>query len=388
MIPYEQAEEYMKQAVKKTYGRKGDKIVAMNCAAIDAGAAHIEEIPVPVEWANATTGAQPVKVEATEYFNSTIVPVLRQEGDKLPVSAFDPAGVVPTATTQYEKRGIAVNVPEWLSENCIQCNQCSLVCPHACIRPVLVTEEQEAAAPETFKAVPAIGKEFAGHKFRIQVSPLDCTGCGNCVQVCPGKKQVKALEMKPLETQTVEETNWNYAVKLPDCKLPVNKNTVKGSQFLRPLFEFSGACAGCGETPYVKLLTQLFGDRMMIGNATGCSSIYGGSSPTCPYSVNDEGHGPTWANSLFEDNAEFAFGMQLGVAQRREKLAENVRALTNAWSAWKRARPRAKSGWPTRIRATAPRRPRRSWSSAWKAARIAAARPTRWSRPCRRMPTC
>ena len=334
VIPYEQAEEYMKQAVKKTYGRKGDKIVAMNCAAIDAGAAHIEEIPVPVEWANATTGAQPVKVEATEYFNSTIVPVLRQEGDKLPVSAFDPAGVVPTATTQYEKRGIAVNVPEWLSENCIQCNQCSLVCPHACIRPVLVTEEQEAAAPETFKAVPAIGKEFAGHKFRIQVSPLDCTGCGNCVQVCPGKKQVKALEMKPLETQTVEETNWNYAVKLPDCKLPVNKNTVKGSQFLRPLFEFSGACAGCGETPYVKLLTQLFGDRMMIGNATGCSSIYGGSSPTCPYSVNDEGHGPTWANSLFEDNAEFAFGMQLGVAQRREKLAENVRALTNAWSAW------------------------------------------------------
>ncbi len=335
VIPYADAEKYMKEAVKKTYGRKGDKIVQMNWASIDAGATHIEQIPVPAEWANATTGAAPAKVEATEYFYDTIVPVLKQEGDTLPVSKFHPAGVVPTATTQYEKRGIAVNVPCWLSENCIQCNQCSLVCPHAVIRPVVLTAEQKAAAPESFGTIPAVGKEFAGMEYRIQISPLDCTGCGNCAQVCPGKKQQKALEMRPLETQTKEqEANWDYYTKLPDFSLEVNRTTVKGSQFLRPLFEFSGACAGCGETPYLKLLSQLFGDRMMIGNATGCSSIYGGSSPTCPYSVNDKGQGPTWANSLFEDNAEFAFGMQLAMLQRRENLAAKIEKLAEAWKDW------------------------------------------------------
>ncbi len=335
VIPYADADRYMKEAVKKTYGRKGDKIVQMNNASIDAGATNIEEIKVPAAWANATEGAEAVKVEATEYFNSTIVPVLRQEGDKLPVSAFHPSGVVPTATTQYEKRGIAVNVPEWISDNCIQCNQCSLVCPHAAIRPALVTDEQKAAAPKAFGTVPAIGKEFAGLTYRMQVSPLDCTGCGNCAQVCPGKKGAKALEMKPLDTQlSDQEPNWNYAVKLPDCAIEVNRTTVKGSQFLRPLFEFSGACAGCGETPYVKLLSQLFGDRMMIGNATGCSSIYGGSSPTCPYSTNDKGQGPTWANSLFEDNAEFGFGMQLAMLQRRESLAQKIEKLADLWKEW------------------------------------------------------
>ena len=327
VIPYADAEAYMKKAVLKSYGKKGEEVVNKNYAAIDAGAAHIEEIKVPAEWANATTGAEPVKVEATEYFNEKVVPILRQEGDSMPVSVFDPAGIVPTGTTQYEKRGIAVKVPEWIPANCIQCNQCALVCPHAAIRPFVVTEEEKAAAPETFATIPAIGKEFAGRTFRMQLSPLDCTGCGNCTDVCPGKKGEKALVMKDAETQTAEETNWDYAMKLPDFDLPVNRNTVKGSQFLRPLFEFSGACAGCGETPYVKLLTQLFGDRMIIGNATGCSSIYGGSSPTCPYCTNDKGQGPAWANSLFEDNAEFAFGMQLATAQRRRKLAETVENL-------------------------------------------------------------
>ena len=327
VIPYADAEAYMKKAVLKSYGKKGEEVVNKNYAAIDAGAAHIEEIKVPAEWANATTGAEPVKVEATEYFNEKVVPILRQEGDSMPVSAFDPAGIVPTGTTQYEKRGIAVKVPEWIPANCIQCNQCALVCPHAAIRPFVVTEEEKAAAPETFATIPAIGKEFAGRTFRMQLSPLDCTGCGNCTDVCPGKKGEKALVMKDAETQTAEETNWDYAMKLPDFDLPVNRNTVKGSQFLRPLFEFSGACAGCGETPYVKLLTQLFGDRMIIGNSTGCSSIYGGSSPTCPYCTNDKGQGPAWANSLFEDNAEFAFGMQLATAQRRRKLAETVENL-------------------------------------------------------------
>ena len=249
-----------------------------------------------------------------------------QEGDKLPVSAFTPDGRVPTATSQYEKRGIAVNVPEWQIENCIQCNQCSLVCPHAVIRPFLVKEGAEK--PASFATKKALGKEFAGYEFRIQVSPLDCTGCGNCAEVCPSKE--KSLIMKPLDEQVAgQKENAEFAAKLPEFKGQVNKNTIKGSQFLKPLFEFSGACAGCGETPYVKLATQLFGERMIIANATGCSSIYGGSSPTVPYTVNDEGHGPAWANSLFEDNAEFGFGMNLAINQRRAKLAETVEKLIN-----------------------------------------------------------
>ncbi len=323
IIPYDDADKYMKAYAKKTYGKKGDAVVQKNWDAIDIAISGLKEVKVPAEWANATTGAVPVAVEATEYFNEIVKPILAQEGDQLPVSAFTPDGFVPTGTTKFEKRGIAVKVPEWIVDNCIQCGQCSLVCPHACIRPILVKEG--VAVPEGFATKKAIGKEVAGYNYRMQVSPLDCTGCGNCVEVCPAK--TKALEMKPLATQSAEEANWEFAMKLPEPDITVNKATVKGSQFLKPLFEFSGACAGCGETPYVKLVSQLFGDRMMVANATGCSSIYGGSAPTCPYTTNDEGHGPAWANSLFEDNAEFGFGMNLAVNQRRAKLAETVEKL-------------------------------------------------------------
>ena len=332
IIPYADADQYMKAYAKKTYGKKGDAVVQKNWDAIDIAISGLKEVKVPAEWANATTGAVPVKVEASEYFDTLIRPILAQEGDALPVSAFDPRGFVETGTTKYEKRGIAVKVPEWIPENCIQCGQCSLVCPHACIRPVLVKEGAEK--PEGFVVAPkTIGKELAGYQYRMQVSPLDCTGCGNCVEVCPAK--TKALEMKPLDEQRKEEKNWEFAMKLPKPEVQINPATVKGSQFLQPLFEFSGACAGCGETPYVKLVTQLFGDRMIIANATGCSSIYGGSAPTCPYTVNEEGHGPAWANSLFEDNAEFGFGMNLATAQRRAKLAENIKALLEKAPDWK-----------------------------------------------------
>jgi pyruvate-ferredoxin/flavodoxin oxidoreductase len=324
IIPYADADQYMKAYAKKTYGKKGDAVVQKNWDAIDIAISGLKEVKVPAEWANATTGAVPMKVEASEYFDTLIRPILAQEGDQLPVSAFDPRGFVETGTTKYEKRGIAVKVPEWIPENCIQCGQCSLVCPHACIRPILVKEGTEK--PESFVVAPkTIGKELAGYQYRMQVSPLDCTGCGNCVEVCPAK--TKALEMKPLDEQRKEEKNWEFAMKLPKPEVQINPATVKGSQFLQPLFEFSGACAGCGETPYVKLVTQLFGDRMMIANATGCSSIYGGSAPTCPYTTNEKGQGPAWANSLFEDNAEFGFGMNLATAQRRAKLAENVEKL-------------------------------------------------------------
>ncbi|MBQ9262680.1 MAG: pyruvate:ferredoxin (flavodoxin) oxidoreductase [Clostridia bacterium] len=323
IIPYEDADKYMKAYAKKTYGKKGDAVVQKNWDAIDIAISGLKEVSVPAEWATATTGAVPVKVEASEYFDKLIQPILAQEGDQLPVSAFDPRGFVETGTTKYEKRGIAVKVPEWIPENCIQCGQCSLVCPHACIRPILVKEGTEK--PEGYITKKATGKELAGYEYRMQVSPLDCTGCANCVEVCPAKN--KALEMKPLDDQRKEEANWEFAMKQPKPDVKFASMNVKNSQFLQPLFEFSGACAGCGETPYVKLVTQLFGDRMMIANATGCSSIYGGSAPTCPYTVNEKGQGPAWANSLFEDNAEFGFGMNLATVQRREKLADTVRKL-------------------------------------------------------------
>ena len=327
IIPYDQADEYMKAYAKKTYGKKGDEVVKKNWDAIDIAISGLTEVKVPAEWADATTGAVPMKVEATEYFDTFIHPILMQEGNKLPVSMIDPQGRVPVGTTKYEKRGIAVMVPEWNVDACVQCGNCSMVCPHACIRPYLVAEG--TAKPESFVTKKAIGKAFAGYEYRMQVSPMDCTGCGNCVGVCPvNQKGAKtALAMKPLHTQKAEEANWEFAQKLPEFKGELNLKAVKDSQFKKPLFEFSGACAGCGETPYVKLVTQLFGDRMIIANATGCSSIYGGSAPTCPYTTNEEGHGPAWANSLFEDNAEFGFGINLGVSQRREKLADNVRKL-------------------------------------------------------------
>ena len=338
IIPADEAIDYMKAAAKKSYAKKGEDVVQKNYAAIDIGVTGITEINYPEAWATATSGATAMHVSDDPYFVDFIKPILAQQGDKLPVSKLAADGYVPTGTTKYEKRGIAVEVPMWIPENCIQCNQCALVCPHASIRPFVMTEETEA--PETFVAKKANGVGD-GKLFRIQVSPYDCTGCGSCVNVCPAK--TKALKMAPLaEVEKVENDNWNFAMDLPTLDLPVNKATVKGSHFLQPMFEFSGACAGCGETPYVKLVTQLFGDRMIVANATGCSSIYGGSAPTCPYTVNKQGHGPAWANSLFEDNAEFGFGMNLATTHRRERLADlirqlaegcgdEVKAICNAW---------------------------------------------------------
>ena len=324
VIPYDQADEYMKAYAKKTYGKKGDAVVQKNWAAIDIAISGLRKVEVPESWATATTGAVPVEVEGDAYYREFVKPVLMQEGDKLPVSKLSVDGTCPTGTTKYEKRGIAVNVPAWDASKCIQCNQCSLVCPHAAIRPYLI--DAEAERPEGFVTKKATGKNFAGKEYRIQVSVMDCAGCGNCANICLAKD--KALTMVPLASQKDQEPNWDFAQTLPEVDPALlNTNTPKDSQFLKPLFEFSGACAGCGETPYVKLITQLFGDRMMIANATGCSSIYGGSAPTVPYTTNDKGHGPTWANSLFEDNAEFGYGMFLATKQRRMKLAELVAKL-------------------------------------------------------------
>ncbi len=325
IIPEADAMKYMKEAVKKTYGKKGDKIVQMNNTAIDLGAENIQEIKYPDSWATTTEGAA-VSVppaDAIDYYKDVLYPIVIQKGDDLPVSAFDPRGFFPTGTTQYEKRGIAVNVPEWIPENCIMCNQCAYVCPHATIRPFLASEEALKDAPDTYVTRDAKGKDIAGLKFRIQLSPYDCTGCGNCADICPAKE--KALVMKPLSEMGPKECeNWEFARNLPKPDANINKYTVIGSQYQQPLFEFSGACAGCGETPYIKLATQLYGDRMMVANATGCSSIYGANTPTCPYTKNEKGQGPVWANSLFEDNAEFGFGMNLAVNQRRAKLATLV----------------------------------------------------------------
>ena len=330
VIPYEDAEKYMKAAIKKTYGKKGDAVVNMNYAAVDGAIAQLVEVKYPESWATTTEGAPMVEPADNEYFKKVINPILKQEGDKLPVSAFNADGTVPVGTTKYEKRGTAVHVPVWIPENCIQCNQCSYVCPHAVVRPVLATPEQLKDAPETFVTKDATG--FKGYKFRIQISPYDCTGCGSCANVCPAK--TKALVMKPIaEAIASDAVNAEYAAKLPETDKVYNTNTVKGSQFSKPLFEYSGACAGCGETPYVKLVTQLFGDRMIVANATGCSSIYGGSAPTCPYTTNDKGHGPAWANSLFEDNAEFGYGMNLAYTARRNEIKADVNALIEgAWA--------------------------------------------------------
>ncbi|MEG2453971.1 MAG: pyruvate:ferredoxin (flavodoxin) oxidoreductase, partial [Clostridia bacterium] len=324
VIPYTEAESYMKAMVKKSYGKKGDAIVNMNYAAIDNAIAGLVEVKIPAEWATTTEGATLEPVTNDTYFTNVINPILAQNGNKLPVSAFTPDGTVPTGTTKYEKRGIAVTVPEWIPENCIQCNQCAFVCPHATIRPVLATPLELKGKPEAFVTKAATGVN--GYEYRMQISPLDCTGCNNCVNVCPAK--TKALKMIPLEEALVKETaNWNFAANLPETTAPYKKDTVKGSQFSKPLFEFSGACAGCGETPYVKTITQMFGDRMIIANATGCSSIYGGSAPTCPYTTNDKGNGPAWANSLFEDNAEFGYGIHLAYKARRLAVAEKMEQL-------------------------------------------------------------
>ncbi|MEN1761504.1 pyruvate:ferredoxin (flavodoxin) oxidoreductase [Anoxynatronum sibiricum] len=322
VIPVEEAMAYMKQAVVDTYGSKGEKIVEMNQKALDLGMEALHQVTVPASWASATDAAVSEKNEPA-FISDILHPMNAQEGDNLPVSAFVDRedGHFPMGTSAYEKRGIAVDVPEWIKENCIQCNQCAFVCPHAAIRPFLLDEKEQQAAPEGFETLKAMGKEFDGMTYRIQVATLDCTGCGNCADICPAK--TKALEMKPVEPQiAAQKANWDFATTISSKADLTNIETMKGSQFSQPLFEFSGACAGCGETPYVKLITQLFGDRMLIANATGCSSIYGGSAPSVPYCVNDKGQGPAWANSLFEDNAEYGYGMALATSQIREKLAD------------------------------------------------------------------
>ena len=337
VIPYEDAEKYMKEMAYKSFKRKGDAVVQMNYAAIDNAVGAIKEIKYDEKkWATTTEGAKKVTYTEDPYFKAFISPVLDQKGDELPVSAFTghEDGTVPTGTTKYEKRGIAVNVPCWNKDACLQCNQCSLVCPHAAIRPAV--QKSFDGAPETFDAADAKGLlNGKGYKFRMQVSPLDCTGCGSCANTCPAKAK-GALVMKPLAEalERGEKENWDYASSLPETDAPVARDTLIGSQLNKPLFEFSGACAGCGETPYVKLVTQLFGDRMIVANATGCSSIYGGSAPTCPYTKNDKGHGPAWANSLFEDNAEFGFGMNLAYEQRRSLIAQQLNELKGLWNGY------------------------------------------------------
>jgi len=323
IVPAEDAVKYMKAAALKSYGKKGDDIVNMNYAAIDAGVGAVVAISVPAEWA---TAADTIVVKkAVPAFIRDVVEVMNaQEGDKLPVSAFAGRedGTFPQGTSQYEKRGIAVDIPIWDSSKCIQCNQCSLVCPHAAIRPFLLTEAEAAKAPFTTKTGMKGYENFA---YRIQVSAMDCTGCATCAAVCPAKE--KALTMKSLKDNMAESDNWDYAISLPGKPNPLDKKTVKGSQFEQPLFEFSGACAGCGETSYAKLLTQLFGDRMQISNATGCSSIWGGSAPSMPYTTNSSGFGPSWGNSLFEDNAEHGLGMHLGAKQLRNRVENQLRDL-------------------------------------------------------------
>jgi pyruvate-ferredoxin/flavodoxin oxidoreductase len=325
IIPYEKAVEKMKDFIFKSYGNKGEVIVKMNYAAVDRGG-EVVKVEVPAEWSKLEIENSTESLEhIPEFIRDTVMPINSMRGDDLPVSAFmnREDGTFPAGTTVYEKRGIAINIPEWQADNCIQCNQCSFVCPHAAIRPFLLNADEEAKAPEGTELLETKGK-FAPHKFRIQVSPLDCTGCGNCADICPSKE--KALVMKPLESQHSEIGRWEYfANKVTYKDTIVDKfQSVKNSQFARPLFEFSGACAGCGETPYIKTITQLFGDRMMVANATGCSSIYGGSAPSTPYCTNEEGKGPAWANSLFEDNAEYGFGMALGVNKLRRRIAERM----------------------------------------------------------------
>ena len=325
IIPLETAVQYLKDAVVTSYGKKGQNIVDMNHGAIDAGINALHQVNVPAAWADAADDAAVDQSHLPEYIKNVQNPVNRQEGNNLSVKdlEFLADGTFPTGSAAYEKRGIAINVPEWDVTKCIQCNQCAFVCPHAAIRPVLTTDAEKDAAPAEFTSKPAIGAK--GLNFTMAISAMDCSGCGNCVNACPAKE--KALVLKPFATQEKNQSVFDYAVdpkKVAPKANPVKKETVKGSQFEQPLLEFSGACAGCGETPYAKLITQLFGDRMMIANATGCSSIWGASAPAMPYTTNAQGHGPAWANSLFEDNAEFGLGMFLGAKAVRETLAADV----------------------------------------------------------------
>ena len=336
IIPEEEAIDLMKKAAKATYGRKGDKIVQMNYDAIDAGAKQVVEIEVPESWKSCedeglfTPEVKGGKDDVVAFVKNIQSKVNAQEGNTLPVSTFtDYAdGSTPSGSAAYEKRGIAVDIPVWQSENCIQCNRCAYVCPHAVIRPVALTEDELAKAPEGTKAIDMIG--MPGMKFTMTVSAYDCTGCGSCVNVCPGKKGEKALVMANMEENAAEQDIFDFGREIevkPEVVAKFKPETVKGSQFKQPLLEFSGACAGCGETPYAKLITQLFGDRMYIANATGCSSIWGNSSPSTPYTINSKGQGPAWSNSLFEDNAEFGYGMLLAQKAIRKRLKEEVETV-------------------------------------------------------------
>ena len=341
IIPVDEAIGYLKEAVVSSYGKKGEKVVNMNYAAIDAGLNSLVKVNVPTDWKNAEFNENKETKDIPEFVKEICEPINMLEGNKLPVSKFISTGAGDTfmsGTTKYEKRAIGVNVTEWIPENCIQCNQCSYVCPHATIRPFLLTEDEKTKAPEDFKVIPARGvKEESVKYFTIGVSPLDCVGCGNCAEICPAPG--KALIMKPQGTQHDQIEPWEYAVNVVKYKTnPMKKTTVKGSQFEQPLLEYSGACAGCGETPYAKLVTQLFGDRMMIANATGCSSIWAAAGAATAYTKNQNGHGPAWANSLFEDNAEYGLGMYLGVKSIRERIAQNVnKALESDLASEKKA---------------------------------------------------
>ena len=327
VIPFEDAVDYMKKAILKSYGKKGEKVVNMNYQAVECGYQRLVKVHVPESWASLSPEEKETDANLPEFVKNLMNQINSLKGDSLPVSAFTGRedGTVPLGTSKYEKRGTAVDVPEWDAAKCLQCNQCSYVCPHAAIRPFLVSAEENAAAPEGFETKKATGKGLENYTYRIQVSPLDCLGCGACVQVCPAKE--KALTMKPLDSQEKEVKNWEYAVSLTKKKNPLAKNTVKGSQFETPLLEFSGACAGCGETPYAKLMTQMFGDRMIIANATGCTQAWGAALPCVPYTTNEKGYGPAFSNSLFENNAEFSLGMCLSITQQRERVAGKVTEL-------------------------------------------------------------
>ena len=339
VIPFDQAVKLLKDGIQEAYGKKGEGIVNMNNAAVDNAIDAIVEIPVPQSWKDAQDEPA-VQVDEPEYVREVMRPVLAQKGDTLPVSAFSKDGVMPAATSKYEKRGVAIMVPEWVAENCIQCNHCSFICPHASLRSVLATDEELSGAPNTFETLKALGKDMGHYQFRLQVNAMDCQGCGNCADICPAKE--KALVMQPMDIRKAEEVvNFDFSETI-SYKDAIKRGTLKGSQFRKPLMEYSGACSGCGETPYIKVITQLFGERMIISNATGCSSIFGASAPTTPYCVNDDGHGPAWGNSLFEDAAEFGFGIEMATDQRRTHLASLMETavesasgdLKDAMDAW------------------------------------------------------
>jgi pyruvate-ferredoxin/flavodoxin oxidoreductase len=332
VLPREEAIYQIKKAIKKTYGKKGEAVVEKNNVAVDTTLAHLVEMVVPAEITTKRAMPPTVSAAAPDFVQRVTAIMMAGNGDLLPTSAFPVDGVWPSGTTKWEKRNIALSIPVWEEAICIQCNKCAMICPHAAIRPKVYEAGELAGAPATFKAVDYKGADFKGQKYTIQVAPEDCTGCGICVEICPAKDKAnpksKAINMADqMPLREAEAANFEFFLNLPEPDRTLVKADVKGSQFLEPLFEYSGACAGCGETPYIKLMTQLFGDRALIANATGCSSIYGGNLPTTPYTVNKDGRGPAWANSLFEDNAEFGLGFRMAVDKHNEFALEMLHRL-------------------------------------------------------------